>query len=61
MLQLLNFLRKWRAKRDEILGMARKGKTTQSRSVGPTEAHACRFPELEAKLLDWLKEEVVKK
>ena len=54
-------LQKWRANRDEILGMARKGKTSRSRSVGPTEANACRFPELEAKLLDWLKEEVVKK
>ena len=50
MLQLLNFLQKWRANRDELLGMARKG------SVGATEANACRFPELEAKL-----KEIVKK
>ena len=55
-------LQKWRAKRDSILSLARKGKTKRSRLVtSGSSATLAKFPELEADLTNWLKEQVSKK
>ena len=55
-------VRKWRAKRDSILSLARKGKIKRSRLVtSGSSATLAKFPELETDPTTWLKEEVSKK